>query len=215
MPVGCSSSAIGHAVLGEPRRHGVAPTGARHDHIGGQLAAVVEPDAADVERRGRGPRRQQAVDGDADLEPHARLGQRAPPQHPLERGAPAAQHLEVGGVALVARGVGRHDRRHDAHLAHAGLEQGREHVGVAVAQDHPDQRREAVGVAHLRRTPPVPLEGALDVVGHRRVVALDDGDVAPRSRQRDRRGQPADAGAHDDHPRPLPHPAILARSPMR
>ena len=63
----------------------------------------------------------------------------------------------------------------------AGVEQRREHVGVAVAQDHADQRREAVRVPHLRRAPAVPLEGALDVVGHRRVVALDDDDLAARA----------------------------------
>ena len=45
---------------------------------------------------------------------------------------------------------------------------------------------------------PVPLEGVLDVVGHRAVVALDERDAVAGAREREGRAQPADAGADDD-----------------
>ncbi len=190
-----------HAERGEQLGRRTATATGEHDEIGRELAAVVEHDARD----GRGPvaggrLARERAHGLAVAQLDVRLGVDAAVQHPLEGRSPTRQHHEVGvGDDIAAGHVGR-QHRHQVELGRAGLQQGGEHVGVAVAHQVADAGEEGVGVAHLRRARAVPGERARRVGRERGGVALEDRDVVPGARERQGAAEPAHSGPHDDDP---------------
>ncbi len=116
------------------------------------------------------------------------------PQHPLEGRAPTRQRdqLVVAGHGGAVHALGQH--RDEVERRGSGGQQRVEHVGVTLEQQVAQPGEEGVGVAHLRRAPAVPVEGAVGVLGQRRVVAFDEHDLVALSSTCQPDAEPPDAG---------------------
>jgi hypothetical protein len=160
----------------------------------------------------------QAVDGHAVAQRHVRRVEHGRAQHPLE-GRPAAREHHELVVARLRRGVVDAVRQaiQQPDLRGAGCEQALEHVGVAVAQQVPQPGQQGVRVAHLGGAAAVPVERLVRRRRQRGGVALEQDDLVPVARERQRRSEPSDACPdHDDpHLRTLTTPSSGHRTRRR
>ena len=190
-----------HAVGGEKGGHVAAAAAGVDDHVRVEGGPVRQGHADDQRNPVDGlVRGHQRGDGATVDQLDGSLGQRHPPQDPLEGGATTGQggQVLVAGLGLQLHPLGGH--LEEAHLGRAGVEQRGDDVGVAVAQQVAESGQERVRVADLGRAVPVPLEGAVRVGGKGGVVTFDDRHAVPGPGGAQRGPQPADAGADDHDP---------------
>jgi hypothetical protein len=169
------------------------------DHVGRQGRAVVELHA------GHSGDRSCRVDlhvvhRDAVAQGGVTGVQHEPAQHPLEGGAPTGERDEVL-VAVASRVVHRRRQRPDeVHLRRAGVEERRQHFGVAVTQQVAQACEEGVGVPHLGSAAAIPGERLVGIGGQRCPVALDEDDLVAGRAGAQPDTQPADPSADHDDP---------------
>ena len=182
----------------EPSGEIAAHARARDHRVGENLTPVSESHPDDTGRpilaSGVGKQR---FDGHSDPQVDERRAQRRASQHPLVGRAPRRDDLQVVDVATDVI------REHGAEIVlhGTGLAQLVQHIGETGAEHPMHPRREAMRVAHLRRTPTVPVERRLHRLRERGVVPLDQRDAHPRTGQRQRSPQTPDAGTSHNHPR--------------